>query len=524
VLTPEVQAEILSKHFGQGLSGRAIAREMRINRQTVGTVIARRKILLEARDPARVRASMLDPFKNVIQEKLLRDPTMPATAIHQSLRRLGYGGSVRRLQEYIAIIRVEPRPREAFLKLSFEPGEAAQVDWGEFGDVFNDGCQIHAFVFVLCYSRKIYVEFTRSEKFEDFIRAHERAFQSLGSLKPAECWYDNLATAVTERMGKIVRFNARFRSYAGHQGFTPYACNPASGNEKGRVEDGVKYIRLSFWPDRQFRDFEDLQVQCADWLANVANAREHRTTRRIPELYFEHEEKKFLKNVNPHPFETDEVLSKEVPPQFHLTYETNQYSVPWTLVGMVITLRVDDLSLRFFYGGKQVAEHVRSYKKYQVFTQAPHQAGLLERKSGADHHSWQVSLVKQSGESLEKYLKLVTSGQRSLRSEVRRLVALITVYGAESVNAAAGVLLLRGVIGADNLEMQLKAANAPEQAPAPIEFQSPQLNRMTGEPDLSQYDSLLMGDPTPPLETETRPEAGGSKTDSDDNDSSGQEP
>lgn len=416
---------------------------------------------------------------------------MPATAIHQSIRKVGFTGSVRRLQEYIATVRVTPRPREAFLKLSFEPGACAQVDWGEFGDVFGDGGKIHAFVMVLCFSRKLYVEFTRSEKFEDFIRAHDRAFRFFGGV-PQECWYDNLASAVSERMNKLVRFNARFRAYIGHYGVTPYACTPASGNEKGRVEDGVKYLRLSFWPDRQFRDFEDLQTQCSAWLRDTANQREHRATRRIPDLVFEHEERACLRGLNPHPIDTDEVVSREVPPQFHLTYETNQYSVPWTLVGTAVTLRADDQSVRVYYGGKCVASHARHYGKHKVLTQAAHQAGLLERKNGADHHAWQVSLVKQAGASLERYLKIVSAGHRSLRSEVRRLVVLITVYGKEAVEAGAAELLTRGVVGADSLEMLLKARGDQPRAPEPITFQSPKLNRMTtASPDLSRYDALL---------------------------------
>lgn len=487
MLSPDVQAKILALHFSQGKRVRAIARELGINRKSVAAVIARRTIRTTSESTKTARASMLDPYKPMIQEKLLRDPAMPASAIHQSLRKLGFTGSVRRLQEYVATVRVDPKPREAFLKLSFEPGETAQVDWGEFGDVFGDGCKIHAFVMVLCYSRKIYVEFTRSEKFEDFIRAHERAFRFFGGI-PQECWYDNLTSAVTERMGKLVRFNARFRAYVGHHGVTPYACTPASGNEKGRVEDGVKYIRLSFWPDRQFRDFADLQAQCAEWLSQTANQREHRTTRRVPTLVFEYEEKKHMLGINPHPYETDEVISKDVPPQFHLTYDTNQYSVPWTLVGMVVTIRVDDESIRFYYGGKLVSSHPRYYGKHKVFTHPSHQEGLLERKSGADHHTWQVSLVKQAGESLEQYLKLVSSGQRSLRSEVKRLVALITVYGKDAVNQAASELLKRGVVGAASLEMLLKAQGAEEKQPEPLNFKSPSLNRMTGVPDLSSYD------------------------------------
>jgi hypothetical protein len=253
----------------------------------------------------------------------------------------------------------------------------------------------------------------------------------------------------------------------------------------------VKYIRSSFWPDRIFRDFNDLRAQCAQWLTEFANCREHRATRRIPDLAFEHEEKQHLMDINPHPYDTDEVVSKEVGPQYRLTYETNQYSVPWTLVGMTVTMRVDDESVRFFYGGKLVAHHPRCYGKHKEFTLPAHEAGLIERKPGADHHAWQVSLIKQSGESLQSYLKLISAGHRSLRSEVKRLVALITIYGAEGVNQAATELLTRGIVGAENLELLLKAQGAAERAPAPLTFQSLKLNRMTANPDLSLYNEFL---------------------------------
>lgn len=502
MLSPDIQAQILTLHFGQKKSVRAISRELKVNRITVARVITRRLIKTEPQPPLKPKPSILDPYKNAIQEKLLRDPAMPGAAIFQSLRRMGYTGSVRNVQEHVSKVRVSPKPREAFLKLSFEQGECAQVDWGEFGDVFNDGRKIHAFVMVLCYSRRLYVEFTQSEKFEDFLRCHERAFRFFGGV-PRESWYDNLTSAVTERIGKLVRFNVRFRAYVGHYGITPYACNPASGNEKGRVEDGVKYIRSSFWPDRIFRNFADLNAQCAEWLTDFANSREHRATRRIPDLVFEHEEKQHLMDINPHPYDTDEVMSKEVGPQYRITYETNQYSVPWTLVGMTVTMRIDDESVRFFYGGKLVAHHVRHYGKHKEFITPSHEAGLIERKPGADHHAWQVSLIKQSGESLASYLKLISAGHRSLRSEVRRLVALITIYGAENVNNAAGELLTRGIVGAENLELLLKAHGAVEQAPPPLTFQSSRLNRMTANPDLSRYNEFLFedgGQPAPPSE------------------------
>ena len=490
MLTPEVQSKILAMRYSEKLSIRSIARTLGINRKSIQAVVERRSVRLEPKAPESPRTSFLDPYKALIQEKLLRDPAIPASAIHQTLRRMGFVGSARRVRSYVAGLRVDPKPREAFLKLEFERGQCAQVDWGEFGDVFGDGSKIHAFVMVLCHSRKLYVEFTRSEKFESFIRCHERAFKFFGG-RPEECWYDNLASAVSERVGKLIRFNARFHAYAGHHGFRPYACNPASGNEKGRVEDGVKFLRSSFWADRRFRDFPDLQAQCNDWVTGFANVREHKATRRIPDLVFEHEERAALLPLNPYPYDTDEVLSKEVGPQFHMTYETNQYSVPWTLVGMVVTMRIDQDSIIIHYREKVVARHARSYGKHLIFTTPDHEAGLLERKPGSDHHTWQVALVKGAGESMGQYLKLITAGQRSLRSEVRRLVALITIYGAEAVNRAASELLVRGVVGVENLEMLLKVQGATEQQPEPLSFQNSKLNRMSGTPDLRSYDALL---------------------------------
>src|SRR5262249_32246755 len=153
------------------------------------------------------------------------------------------------------------------------------------------GVKIHCFAMVLCFSRYMYIEFTRSEKFEDFIRCHENAFRYFGGV-PLECWYDNLTSAVTDRMGQLIRFNSRFMAYVGHHHIRPHACNVAGGNEKGRVEDLIKYIRMNFWPGRTFSDFDDLCKQSIVWRNNIANQREHRSTRRIVRLHFESEEKK----------------------------------------------------------------------------------------------------------------------------------------------------------------------------------------------------------------------------------------
>ena len=160
VLTAEVQAEILNLYFNEKVSVRTIARQVGIHRRSVKRVIDRRGVKLQSKSGPRV--SILDPYKGVIADKLKSNPYMTSTALLNHLRGLGFTGGISRLKEYVRAERLRVvRPREAFLRLNFDPGEVAQVDWGEFGDVFGDGVKIHCFAMVLAYSRMIYVEFTR---------------------------------------------------------------------------------------------------------------------------------------------------------------------------------------------------------------------------------------------------------------------------------------------------------------------------------------------------------------------------
>jgi transposase len=491
MLTPENQAETLVRHFRDGHSARKIARDLGVNRKSVALIIQRRSVSTQAQ-PAK-RSSMLDVFAPQILELLTKDGTLPATVIMQRLREAGYLGGYTVLRAWLATHRpnsTAPK-REAFLMLDFKPGECVQVDWGEFGDAFGDGGKIHCFVMVMCYSRRLYIEFTRSEKFEDFIRCHERAFAFFGGC-PEEAWYDNLASAVSERYGRLIRFNARFFAYTGHHGYRPRACNPAKGNEKGRVEDGVKYVRYNFWPGRKFKDFNDLCEQSQVWLRETANRREHRATRRIPELVFEAEEKATLASLRPDGYETDEVFTKEVPPNFHLTYQTNRYSVPWTMVGQAVTVRVCENFLRFFYNAKQITQHQRCYGKHLDITKPGHSEGLLDIKSAAkDCRSWQTNALKSMGPDLGRYIDCLGASPRSIRYELGKLLALSTVYGPNALCQVVASFLARGIIGADQIELALKNSSQAPTNPEPLTFQREQLARVPPHVDLRRYDALL---------------------------------
>ena len=237
-----------------------------------------------AQSPAtRDRVSKLDPFKRHIAEWLEKDPRVTAAVIEQRLRPLGYPGGSSILQEYVSKVRPQLKAQRAFVRMEPLAGERFEVDWGHFGslDYSGDLRKLYAFGLVDAHSRMLYVEFTHSQSFETFARCHIHAFTALGGVA-REIAYDNLATAVAEHDGRLVRFLPRFLAFAREYSFFPRACNPASGWEKGKVERAIGYLRQNFWPLREFTDLPDVNRQARQWLIEVANQREHRETRQRP--------------------------------------------------------------------------------------------------------------------------------------------------------------------------------------------------------------------------------------------------
>src|ERR1700691_749879 len=231
----------------------------------------------------RQRQSKLDPFKPLIAECLEKDPRVTAALILQRIKDLGYSGGHAILQEYVRKVRPQPASKRAFVRMEPFAGERFEVDWAHF-DVLNysgDIRKLYAFALIDAHSRMLYVEFTHSQSFETFVRCHVHAFHALQGVA-REIVYDNLATAVAEHDGRLVRFRPRFLGFAREYGFFPRACNPASGWEKGKVERAIGYARQNFWPLREFADLHDVIRQARQWLSEIANQRKHRETRERP--------------------------------------------------------------------------------------------------------------------------------------------------------------------------------------------------------------------------------------------------
>lgn len=479
-------AEVLRLAYVAGLGVRAIAKRLSMSRKTVRRLLGRKLPLpREAPDP---RSSLLDPYLPVIHKLVEETPEMKGPAVLERLRPLGYTGGITILRDRLRTIRPGQR-REAFLTLDFRPGQAVQVDWADFGFVIP-GCprRVSAFVMALCYSRYLYLEFTLSQSMGAFLRCMERGIAFFGGTTTTDI-FDNMKTVVLNPRHGV--FNPRFLHYAGSRGFAVVACNPGRGNEKGRVERPIGFIRDRFWPGRRFIDMLDLNVQATTWRDDFANNRVHEITGKVPALVFEHEEQRALKPVPPMVIDTDDIQSTGVTKSYRVSFDRNRYSVPSRLVGQSVLVRGNDDQVAIFLGPKQVALHRRSWGIGEDIRHESHDDGVLARKPRAAAGQLPPGLAGL-GDVGSRYLKVFAAGNRSIQREITRLTLLAELFGDLATAAAMHDVMATGHVGAEYVEYVMRHRKGLRPAPSPLRLGRADLDGLAfREPDLSAYDRLV---------------------------------
>jgi transposase len=233
-----------------------------------------------------IKPCKLDPFKDYIRSRM-EEGCINAAVIFEEIKAKGYTGGTTQLREFMKPLRPTVISK-ATARYETPPGYQAQVDWGRFVvDWKGNPKRLYAFVMVLGYSRMMYLEFTEDEKLDTLIGCHLRALQYFGG-RPEVILYDNMKTVVTgvDDQGHPI-WNERFSHFAGHHGFVLKRCRPYRARTKGKVENGIGYVRKNFWPRvRSFTSLHDLNVQARQWLDQVANVRIHGTKHNIPYLEF----------------------------------------------------------------------------------------------------------------------------------------------------------------------------------------------------------------------------------------------
>jgi transposase len=490
VIAPEVRARIRRLFFAEHWKVGTIAAELGVHHDAVrGAIEAERFI----RPGAVLRASMLDAYKPFVAETLEQHPRLRATRLFEMVRDRGYRGSVVQLRRHVATIR--PTPREAFLRLVTLPGEQAQVDWGHFGTIRVGHAKrpLSCFVMVLSWSRAVFARFALDQTLESFMRGHVEAFAAFGGV-PRTILYDNLKSVVLDRAGDHVRFNESMLLMAGHYHFAPKPCAPYRGNEKGKVERTIQYLRHGFFAARRFSSVEDLNAQLAEWIKRVAHARKvpGDPAGRLVSAALE-EERPLLLALPEHPWNCELVKPVASGKQPYIRFDRNDYSIPHWLAGKPLTLVASETLVRLTNGSHVFATHARSYDEKQVIEDPAHIEELAREKRRA-HELRGRDRLRAACPSADAFVEALALRGEHLGGQVSRLLKLLDRYDKAELEAALKDALARGAIGAASVAHVLdQRARAQRRAPVldVVLPDDPRVRELHVTPHaLDTYDSL----------------------------------
>lgn len=440
--SPEREAEILRLYHAEKWRIGTIATQLGIHHSVVRRILTAEGVPIV---PAMPRPSSVDPFVPFIQATLGKYPRLRVSRLHEMLTERGYTGSADHLRRLVRT-RYRPRPpAEAYLRVRTLPGEQAQVDWAHFGrvDIGKASRQLVAFVMVCSYSRRIYLRFFYGMGMANFLAGHVDAFEAFGGV-PRVLLYDNLKSAVTERVGDSIRFNPTLLAMAGHYRFEPRPVAPARGNEKGRVERAIQYARHAFFTGREFEDLADLNAQATAWCLGAASSRlcpEDRS-RTVADV-FEDDRRKMLALPDT-PFPAEERLAVRVGKTPYVRFDLNDYSVPHTHVRKTLTVLASPTVVRVLDGLTVVASHPRSYDRARQIEDPAHVAALVALKAAARTHRGQDRL-QFAAPSTQAFLRLVADRGGNMGATVKGLLNALDRHGAAELEAALAEAVRGGV-------------------------------------------------------------------------------
>jgi transposase len=488
-ISREVEAQILRYHHVEKWRVGTIASQLGIHYSVVVRVLAQAG--LPAITPP--RPSKVDPYLPFIRETLEEFPQLTASRLLVMVQERGYRGGASHFRHIVSCHRPR-RKAEAYLRLRTLPGDQAQIDWGHFGHLAIGKARrpLMAFVIVLSYSRRIFLRFFLDARMESFLRGHVEAFGRWQGV-PRICLYDNLKSAVLERRGDVIRFHPTLLDLAASYRFEPRPVAVARGNEKGRVERAIRYIRSSFFAARSFDGLDDLNRQADAWCDGLAADRPcpEDTARTVAEVFAEEVPHLLPLPDNPYPvLERVEVRIGKTP---YARFDGNDYSVPHHCVQRTLTVLADPYELRIVDGQHLLACHQRSWGKGEQIESPAHLKALVEEKSAARRHRDTDRLARAAPAA--KMLLAAAAGQGyPLGRLTAELAELLDQYGSAELQAAIIEALDRHAPHTNAVRIALQRRGEERRQPPPVAANLPQHVRdrdvVVRQPRLELYDRL----------------------------------
>ena len=470
------------------LSGRAISRRLHCSRHTVAAA-------LELDQPPGAKSSAAPASWTPTGPRSMPCwPSIPTSRQCASTRRslaapMAIPAAPALVRRYLR--KVRPARGRVYQEVHYEPAQAMQVDWGECGRVQVGATtrKVSVFVAVLCYSRLIYIEFTLSQRKEEFYRGIVHALEFFGG-SPRAIIFDNLKAAVLNGSGRDACFHPEFLALCGYFCLQPIACERRDPESKGIVEGGVRYVKHNALAGRaeELTRFEDYLALAPLWRDQVANVRLHETTRERPVDRFQ-QERSLLRALPAIPFDTDEVVPAVVNPHARIEFDGNRYSAPPRFVRRPVTIRASRDEVRVLHEGQVVAQHVRCYERGQLIVLPDHRLAALALRKRSRGTAVEHEFDALGPEARQFHLHLKSQPVKT-GVHLRRLLGLARLYGTAELLAAIARALELATYDAAYVENLLLAERRRRQLPTPT-LPTPKRRELIDEIELEPTDPAI---------------------------------
>jgi transposase len=452
-------AKVRRLRHRDGLSISEIARRTSLSRNTIKTWLREEKPRSEMQYRREAGEKKIDAFAEWLRQALETDSHRPrkerrtARRLYAQLAEQGFTGDYSRVTAFIRSWRAEAgavTARSAYVPLSFTWGEAFQFDWSEehllIGGIWR---KIQLAHMKLCASRAFWLVAYPGQSHEMLFDAHTRCLTGLGGVARRGI-YDNMKTAVDRvpGRGKARIVNARFAAMTAHYLFDADFCNVASGWEKGRVEKGVQDARRRIWQsasEQRFSSFAELNV----WLATQCVAARDAAHPEYPGMTireaWEHEQPHLM--PMPTAFDGYVELPARVSSTSLVRVARNRYSVPCSLAGHRVSVRLYPERVMVVADQQIVAEHTRALDRDQVIYDWRHYLPLIEKKPGALRNGAPFADLPAPLQKLRRALLRREGGDRVMA----QVLAAVPQHGLEAVLVAVELVLESGRPSAEHV-------------------------------------------------------------------------
>jgi transposase len=487
----------------QGMKWRAIARALRISRNTVRQIVrehagARQDphCALPTRHSYR-RSSKLDAFRPQIDELFRLYPDITAQRVFESLREKKFDGGYTVVKDLVRRRRPTPAPRPSLETAPRAPGDMAECDWSPYRVTFTHAAPItlQAFGYTLRYSTRKCYSFHEGNGLHALMDGHVHAFERFAGAA-RHCKYDNQKPVVLRWEGGQPIYNPRFIDFATHYEFSPVACRPRHPNDKPRVERSFYELTLSFFRGRRFRDRADLQVQLTHWLDTIADLRPLKRMRHRTRLELFAEEQPLLRALPRHPYDTARVLYKLCNIEGFITWESNGYSLPYEYVTDILPVRITETEL-FIY-----TADLRCIARHPLLPRGAQLQSILDghrprhAERGPDLDQLRRAFADLGAPAAAFLAALEQHAPRSAGYHARKVLALREGHDTAALLAALSHALAYGALEHRAVERILLARASPRRLDEYVAEQTAHKLRhavaqSSTEPrDLAEYDAL----------------------------------